>query len=115
MNPGDLPQKAMVLPSMILRWQNDLQQNDSKAMVLPKMILPATAQNDLQQNDSAVDALEGRYRASRSVRDLLAWSDAVGAESARICRAVRGYCSAQKNGSAENDSAMAERFAAKRL
>jgi hypothetical protein len=48
-------------------------------------LLPPTSHFP-QSAAPCADLLEARYRASGAVRDLIAWSDAVGAESERICR-----------------------------
>jgi hypothetical protein len=35
--------------------------------------------------------LEGRYRSTHDVHDLMAWSDAVGAESVQLCAEVDNF------------------------
>lgn len=46
----------------------------------------------MNETKESVDQLEARYRKSRSVADLLAWSDAVGAESERLSAELRRLC-----------------------
>ena len=40
------------------------------------------------RSEFSADALEARYRSTHDVHDLMAWSDAVGAESVRLCAEV---------------------------